>query len=362
MADSDEQIHEPTEQKLAKARKRGEIIYSPEVGSALSLVALTAMAAFMAGPIAGETARSLIGFIESPAQYSTDGAALTSLLGSVGLKVLAIFGMVAIAFALAGLASRYLQDKPTFTSERLTPKLDKLNPVEGFKRLFGKAAVSGFLKSLAKLALVGTVLVWTLWPRDAQLERIGYLDPAALLPYVQDRAVAMLMALAAAAGLLAVIDYVFTRQSYMKRLRMTPREMKEEHKDQAGDPQIKAKLFRIRAERSKRRMLQNMAKASVVITNPTHYAVALRYEPGETAAPICLAKGVDAVAQRIREAADEHNIPIVENPPLARALFAAADLDEPIPPEHYQAVAKVIGFVMRLARRRGKAAPPRRPQ
>ncbi len=135
---------------------------------------------------------------------------------------------------------------------------------------------------------------------------------------------------------------------------MSRREIRDEHRLSEGDPMVKAKLRQVRTQRSRLRMLQNMPNASVVITNPTHYAVALKYVEGETPAPICLAKGVDVVAQRIREAAEEHNIPIVENPPLARALFATAEVDEPIPREHYEAVAKVIGFVMRLARRRGQ--------
>jgi flagellar biosynthesis protein FlhB len=198
------------------------------------------------------------------------------------------------------------------------------------------------------------VLAWVLWPHDASIENMGLLDPRALLPFVKDRVVAMLIALASAAALLAAVDYVFTRQSYMKRQRMSRREIKEEMRQSDGDPMVKAKLRQIRMERSRQRMMQNVPQASVVITNPTHYAVALRYEPGETGAPICLAMGVDAVAARIREIANEHDIPIVEDPPLARALFATADIDQPIPKEHYEAVAKVIGFVMRLARRRGK--------
>jgi flagellar biosynthetic protein FlhB len=140
----------------------------------------------------------------------------------------------------------------------------------------------------------------------------------------------------------------------MKRLKMSRREIKEEHRQSEGDPMVKAKLRQIRIERSRRRMMQNVPNASVIITNPTHYAVALLYEQGKTAAPVCLAKGVDALAQRIREVAGEHDIPIVEDPPLARALYATAEIDEPIPREHYEAVAKVIGFVMRLARKRGR--------
>jgi flagellar biosynthetic protein FlhB len=210
------------------------------------------------------------------------------------------------------------------------------------------------MKSLAKLVLVGAVLVWVLWPHKEELQNISLLDPAALLPFIKDRVVDMLIAMASAAALLAAVDYVFTRQSYMERQKMSRREIKEELRQQDGDPMVKAKLRQIRIQRSRQRMMANVPQASVVITNPTHYAIALKYEPGETPAPICLAMGVDAVAARIREVAEEHNIPLVEDPPLARALFATAEIDRPIPKEHYEAVAKVIGFVMRLARRRGR--------
>lgn len=352
--DDDEKTEEPTPRKLEQAREKGDIIYSPEVGAALSLVAVTALIAWMSGPILNDMAHALVGFLATPAQFSTDPEALRSIGAQIGLRVAGILGLAVLALGGAGIASRYLQDQPTFTGERLSPKLDKLNPAKGFERIFGKAAVSAFLKSLAKLGIVGAALVWALWPHDAELERIGLMDPAALLPFLRDRAVSMMIALASAAAILAAVDYIFTRQSYMEKMKMSRREIKEEMRQSEGDPMVKAKLRMIRNERSKRRMLQNVPKASVVITNPTHYAIALRYEPGEIGAPVCLAKGVDAVAQRIREVAQEHDIPIVEDPPLARALFASADLDEPIPREHYEAVAKVIGFVMRLARRRGR--------
>jgi flagellar biosynthetic protein FlhB len=357
MADTndDDKTEEPTPRKLEKAREKGDIVYSVEVGAAFSLIAATAIVVFMSGPITAGLARDFIGFLATPDQYPAEPGALRAIAAEVGLKLVAAFGLACIALAAAGVAARYVQDRPVFTGERLTPRLDKLNPVQGFKRVFGRAAVSAFLKSLAKLAVVGAALAWALWPRDASLERISLLDPAALLPFVQERVVAMLIALAGAAAAIAAVDYVFTRQSYMKRMRMSRREIKEELRQSDGDPTVKAKLRQIRTERARRRMLANVPEASVVITNPTHYAVALRYEPGETPAPVCLAKGVDAVAQRIREVAEENDIPIVENPPLARALFVAADVDQPIPREHYEAVAKVIGFVMRLARRKGRS-------
>jgi flagellar biosynthetic protein FlhB len=358
MADrDDEKTEEPTARKLEQAREKGDIIYSPEVGAALSLIAATAIVAFMSGPIASQLAHGFLGFFALADQFSADPNSLRALAMSVGIKLVAILSLSALALAGAGIAARYVQDRPTFTAEKITPKLDKLNPVEGFKRVFGQAAVGAFTKSLAKLVLVGAVLVWVLWPHDATLANLSLMDVGALLPYLKERVVAMLMALASAAAVLAAVDYVFTRQAYMKRQKMSRREIKEEMRQSDGDPAVKAKLRQIRNERSRKRMMAAVPNASVVITNPTHYAVALRYEPGETPAPICLAKGVDAVAFNIRQAAEEHNIPIVEDPPLARALFATADIDQPIPKDHYEAVAKVIGFVMRLSRRR---RPPRR--
>jgi flagellar biosynthetic protein FlhB len=351
----DDKTEEPTPRRIEQAREKGDIIYSAEIGAALSLLAATGIVAFMSGPIVADMARSFISFLAMPDQLSAEPAALRAIGGAVSLKLLTIFALAAIALVVAGFAARYVQDRPTFTAQRMSPKLDKLNPAQGFKRVFGKAAAAAFFKSLAKLAVVGAALVWALWPHDAELERIALLDPSAVLLFVRERVVSMLLALASAAALIAAVDYVATRQSYMKRLRMSRRELKDELRQSDGDPLVKAKLRQIRTERSRRRMLQNVPNASVVVTNPTHYAVALRYVQGETPAPVCLAAGVDAVAQRIRETAEAHDIPIVEDPPLARALFATAEIDQPIPKEHYEAVAKVIGFVMRLARRRGRA-------
>jgi len=350
-ADDDERTEEPTQRKLEQAREKGDIVYTPEVGSALSLIAATCVVAFLSGPIVSQMAHGFIGFLAMPDQFSSDPAALRAIGAGVVFKVMGILALAALALAGSSIASRYLQDRPTFTAERLSPKLDKLNPVQGFGRVFGKAAFAGFAKAFAKLVIVGAALLWALWPHDATLERISLLDPSAILPWVQKRAVSLMIALASAAAVLAIVDYIFTRQSYMNRLKMSRREIKEEMRQSEGDPIVKAKLRQIRSERSRKRMLAAIPKASVVITNPTHYAVALRYDQ-DTPAPVCVAKGVDAVALRIRESAEEHRVPIVENPPLARALFATADLDAPIPREHYEAVAKVIGFVMRLARRR----------
>lgn len=353
--DDDDKTEEPTQRKLEQAREGGDIVYSAEVGAALSLIASTAIIAFLSGPMAADLARGLIGFIASPQDFSTDPGALQAIAAAATIKMLGVFAMASLALALAGIAARYLQDQPTFTGKRMEPKLDKLDPIKGFGRVFGKQAGAAFLKSLAKFTVVGAAMAWALWPRDAELENLSLMAPDSLLLLVRDKAVGLMIALASAAALLAAVDYIFTRQSYRKRLRMSRRDIKEEMRQQDGDPMIKAKLRQIRAERGRRRMMAQVPQASVVITNPTHYSIALKYVQGETPAPICLAKGVDAAALKIREIAQEHDIPIIEEPPLARALFASADIDQPIPREHYEAVAKIIGVVMRLGRRRGRA-------
>ncbi len=359
--DKDDRTEEPTQKRLEQAREDGDIIYSSEVGAAFSLIALTIIVAFMSGPLAADFTRAFIGFIAQPDGFAVEPGTLRRIAAAALGKLLAAFGLAALLLALASLAARYVQDKPTFTTKRLAPKPDKLDPVSGFKRVYGKAALGAFTKSIIKLAAVGAVVSWALWPKDASLSRISLLAPEAVLVFVKDKAVALLIAAAAAAALLAAIDYIFTRQSYMKRLRMSRRELKEEARQSEGDPMVRAKLRQIRHERARKRMIAAVPNASVVITNPTHFAVALRYVQGETPAPICLAKGADAVAEKIKEVAREHDIPIVEEPPLARALFATADIDAPIPREHYDAVAKVIGFVMRLARNR-RGGPANRRQ
>jgi flagellar biosynthetic protein FlhB len=206
-----------------------------------------------------------------------------------------------------------------------------------------------FAKGLAKLALVGTVMTAVLWPDRSRLDSLVNIDLAALLPLTQSLALSVLGAVVAVLAIIASADYLFQYKQWFERQKMSVRELKEEFKQTDGDPMIKARIRQIRQARMRKRIMAALPTASVVITNPTHFAVALRYERGMNA-PICVAKGADLIARKMREVAAEHNIPIVENPPLARALFGTVESDQEIPPEHYQAVAEVIGYVMRLNR------------
>ncbi len=350
--DKSEKTEDATPRRLEQARKQGDIVYSQEVSSALSVVAIAFFAATLAGPMTRDLAGRLVEYLAAPHAFATDAGSLRRLLADLVMVLVAVCAATMGTLALAGVASRYLQDKPTLTASRLKPSLEKIDPVKGFGRVFGKAAFANFIKALAKVAVVGGAVVWALWPTDASLEGLALVDLAALLPLAQERSVSLLIALAVAAVVIGGIDFIASRHSYMERQKMTRRDVKDEMRQSEGDPMVRMRLRQIRMEKAQIRMMQNMQKATVVVTNPTHYAVALRYVEGDTPAPICIAKGVDEVALRIREKATELDIPIVEDPPLARALFATASLDEPIPRQHYEAAAKVIGFILSLAQRR----------
>lgn len=349
--DNDDKTEEPTEKKLQDAREKGDVIYSTEVGSALSLLAVTLIVAFMAGPMMADIGDMLVRLL-SNADRPLDEAGLGDLFWTLLLRVGAAIGLAFLLLAIAGVASRLIQDKLVFTAERMKPQLERINPIDGFKRVFGMEALAQFLKSSAKLVIVGVVVVVVLWPTDAQLEMLPFLDPAALWALIAEKSMALLIACVIAVTAVAAADYLYTRYQYRKRHRMSQYDIKQEFKQTEGSPEVRAKLRQIRQERAARRMMASVPRATVVITNPTHYAVALRYDKDDTPAPTCLAKGVDSVALKIREIAEENDIPIIENPPLARALYASADIDAVIPREHFEPVAKIIGYVMQLSARR----------
>jgi flagellar biosynthetic protein FlhB len=188
-----------------------------------------------------------------------------------------------------------------------------------------------------------------LWPERDRLDTLVMLDVAAILPFTSVFSLKMLGFVVVIMAFIAAADFFFQYQQWYEKQKMSLREIKEEFKQSEGDPMIKARIRRIRETRMRKRMMAAVPDASVVIMNPTHYAVALKYERGDNA-PVCVAKGVDAIALKIREVAQAHNVPVVENPPLARALHATVEIDQEIPAEHYRAVAEVIGYVMRLRR------------
>ena len=235
-----------------------------------------------------------------------------------------------------------------WSTKKVEPKPDKLNPLSGFKRIFSSQSLMEFVKGILKLTLVSVVAFGLSIPLLSDLELLPAISTGEALHRIHELAILMALATVGVMSAIAGLDYAYQRYAFMKQMRMSKQEVKDEHKQTEGDPQVKARIRSIRMDRARKRMMANVPKADVVITNPTHFAVALEYKMETMPAPKVVAKGQDFIALKIREIAEENEVPIVENPPLARALYNSVELDEEIPPEHFKAVAEVIGYVMRL--------------
>jgi flagellar biosynthetic protein FlhB len=278
-----------------------------------------------------------------------DGPGLMQLAGSLEYALIAALGVPLLMLALAAIAGNMVQHRLVWSGESLKPKFSKISPAAGAKRVFGKQAAANFAKGIFKVAALGAVMTAILWPERHRLESIVRFDPAAILGTTTGLTLHLLGAVVAMLAVVAIADYFFQYRQWFERQKMSLREMKEEFKQSEGDPQVKGRIRQLRHARMKKRMMAAVPKASVIITNPTHYAVALSYDRGMPA-PVCVAKGTDLIALKIREIAAAHDIPIVENVPLARALHATVEIDDEIPVEHYHAVAEIIGYVMGLRR------------
>ncbi len=354
--DDSERTQDPTPKRLDEAIRRGDVAKSAEVNTWFMLAAGTLTLMVFAAPLAGNLQAMFRGLFANSYQIPTDGPALAALAQTLALEVGAALGIPLLLLCLAALAGNVIQHRLVFSTEPIKPQLSKISPAAGFKRLFSRQALANFAKGLAKLAVIGAVMAALIWPQRYRLAGIVATDPAVILPLTRALAVQMLGAVVAILAVVAAADYLFQYRQWYERQKMSLQEMKEEFRQTEGDPIVKGKLKQLRASRLRKRMMAAVPKASVVITNPSHFAVALQYERGMNA-PVCVAKGVDLIARKIREVAQAHDIPVVENPPLARALHGTVEIDQEIPPEHYRAVAEIIGYIMRL---RGAVGAARR--
>ncbi len=350
MADDDsEKTHDPTQKKLDDAHERGDVAKSQEVNTWFLLAGATLVLSTFNGSVGGGLQTPLKNLLQNSWMMRTDGPGLLLLAKSLCMSILSTMGMPILFLVLAALAGNLIQHRLVFSTEGLVPKFSKLSPMEGAKRVFGKQALANFLKGLFKLVLLGAVMCAVLWPERFRLDALVHIDPSAILGVTTSLTLQLMASVVAMLAFVAIADFFFQYRTWYEKLKMSLQEVKEEYKQSEGDPHIKGKIKQLRQQNMKKRMMAAVPKASVIITNPTHYAVALSYERGMTA-PICVAKGVDNIALKIREVAGKHDIPIVENVPLARALYATVEIDEEIPGEHYHAVAEVIGYVMGLKR------------
>lgn len=355
--DASSKTEEPTPRKLEEARKRGDVAKSQDLPSWAALAAAWGVVAVAGGWMMRDLANALVPFIAHPEAFDLRGGGGAAVMRRALNAAMPMMAAVLAATALAGAAGNLVQHGFMWSTEKMKPDLKKLNPLEGLKRMFGIDGIVQFIKSVLKIILVSAVGWMVMRPHADELAGLAAADPLAMLPYANDVVRALFFAVLALLGAGALVDWIWQRQRFMQRMRMSKEELKEDHKQSEGDPHIKAKLRQMRVERSRKRMMQNVPKATVVVMNPTHYAVALRYEPGETAAPVCVAKGLDSLALKIREVAEEAGVTVVEDPPLARALYAAVEVDETIPTEHFQAVAKIISFILNPAKPKRSARP-----
>ena len=350
--DESQKTEAPSQYKLDEARKKGDVPKSQDIATLFVLTAGIAVLLTLGLHSAQDLARYMTVFIERPEQFAVDGGALQRLSFDVGSKMVLLLSATIGAICVAGLAGHLVQSGFLFTGEKMIPKIDKISPIAGFKRLFGAEALLTFGKTVLKLIVICWVAYAILAPHAREMPILVAMEPAALMPVLVKILLELCFALIGIIAVASVADYAIQRFSWIKRNRMSKQEQKDEYKKLEGDPLIKMKVRQIRMQRGRNRMMARVPEATVIITNPTHFAVALLYVAGETPAPICVAKGVDNLALKIREIATASDVPIIEDPPLARALYASVDLEETIPAEHYQAVAKIIGVILGVAARR----------
>jgi flagellar biosynthesis protein FlhB len=350
--DSD-RSEDPTAKRLDDALQRGDVAKSSEVSTWFIIGGAAIMLAAFSGPMSSGLTTTMRGIIANAHQIPVDGRGLIAMAARVEYEVIAAIGLPLALLMLAGIAGNMIQHRLVWSTESLAPKFSKISPLAGVKRLFSLQAVANFVKGLIKLAVLSAVMTALLWPQRHRLEGLVDVDLFGTLLLTKSLALQMIGAVVAILFLVAAADFVFQYRQWFERQKMSMRELKEEFKQSEGDPMIKGKIRQLRQQRMRKRMMAAVPKASVIITNPTHYAIALQYDKGMDA-PVCVAKGTDLMALKIREIATAHSVPIVENPPLARALHATVEIDDEIPTEHYKAVAEVIGYVMKLRRAAGR--------
>ena len=351
-ADKDQKTEEPTPKKLLDARKKGDTASAPEAKhAAMFAAALVVTGGLGAATIVelSELVTGLWGNADELALGSGEAHRFASVLsGRLAMIFAPVLGALMGFALLGGLA----QGRPTLSWSRVKPKWSKLGLLSGFKRLFGLKGFVEFAKTVAKLAVVIAVALFVLWPKLVSLESLVGAGPGAIGAFASELVNILIKAVALFVAALTLFDIVYQRRSWLSKQRMSLQEVRDEHKQMEGDPKIKARVRQVGSDRARKRMMAAVPTASVVIMNPTHYAVALKYDPDAMAAPYVVAKGTDLIALKIRETAKAADVPVVESPPLARALHASTEIDQPIPIEHYAAVAEIVGYVLRLADRR----------
>lgn len=346
--DQSQKTEEPTARRLEEARKRGQVIYSKEISNWAMLFTAT-LIIITAGPyVMRGLSETFVGFLARPHMIPTDPGGLGEALRNLILDTASYLLLPLAVLAFAGIMSGFVQTGPIFTAETMKPDISKLSPLKGFARLFSGRSIAEFVKGIAKLLIVTAAGFMAMLPYFDTIDHFIGQDVLSALLDMRGMFLSLMIAVLLVLFVIALMDYIYQRHEFMQKMRMSKQEIKDEFKQTEGDPMVKGRLRQLREQKARQRMIQAVPEADVVITNPTHYAVALKYDAKEMDAPVMVAKGADLVAQRIKEVARESKVPMIENPILARALFDSMEIDQVIPQEHYKAVAEVISYVFKL--------------
>lgn len=350
MSDDDKEddaskTEDPSSKKLEEGRKRGQVAQSRDLSTWVMLLAATLLIGTATPSMFLYYTNDLKVFLEHAHEFRAGSQGIGDILTSVTLISIKGSFLFFIILMFAAVLGPAMQIGIMISPEVLKPDFSKVSIFKGFARLFSLKSVVEFLKGLLKMIAIGAIGFSLVMPYLDGVEHSINMSPFDILVETKSLTIRMMIGILIALLAIALTDFLYQRWEFMKQMRMTKQEVKDEYKQTEGDPFIKGKLKQLRMEKARQRMMQNVPKADVIITNPTHFSIALRYDTSISDAPIVIAKGVDAVAFRIREIAKEHDIILFENPPLARTLYDTVDIDQPIPVELYKAVAEIISYV-----------------
>ena len=351
MSGSDEEkTEEPTHKRLEDARKKGQSASSKEVANFFMIFTLCLLVIMVFPGAMERLANSMAEYFTIAATFSGEPGEFEEIGKKIAYDILSTLAVPFVLFVCAAIASSLLQNGFNLSVEPIMPKFEKISLRKGFSRMFSRRSFMEFLKGLVKIIIVGIVAYYSV---SADIPSIGGTQETEVqesMGIMSALCHNILISVTIAVFFIAVFDFMFQKLEFLKQMRMSKHEIKEEYKQQEGDPKIKGKLRQLRMQRARNRMMAAVPTADVIVTNPTHYAVALKYEQTNTSAPIVIAMGTDKVAERIKAMAEENDIPIVRNPTLARALYAECDLEQEIPFDHYQAVAEIISYIYKMKR------------
>ncbi len=350
--DKSQQTEEASDKRLEDARKKGQVPSSKEPSTAISFLVLSLIAVTgLGGWLADILMQVMRDYLSGKSTMETTGKGMQNLLISTGADMAMVILPIAIPILLLGMLVTFMVSGPVFTFETLQPKLEKISPLKGFKRLFSTKSLAELIKSILKLTIISVICYITVSGLFPQILHSALKDPSDIATLAVSGSIKIVTLVAIIFGFMALADVLYQRWEHMKSMRMSKKEQRDEHKESEGDPQLKSKIRQIQMQQAQNRMMADVPKADVVITNPTRLAIALAYEPGSIGAPRVLAKGQGHIAAKIREIARENRIPLRENKPLARSLFKHVEIGDEIPEELFEAIAVILAEIFRLKQR-----------